>query len=238
MASRFVFGFLGEVKMNNKIQDQIPKVIMIQIVMWIIMLVWVSVSKADTPLQNMIKYDQASFTLSRGCSGTLICPRTGLTAAHCRTTGQRVTANLSNGSKVTGRVIAHLHRGGVDAAIIRFNTTVSNIEPVPFASTFPPDGAEVLVYGQAGAAGSKRITRFRANVDLRGDGGFLDLKGDTAAIGGESGGGTFYNGKTIGVVSRTESGRSYRSGRGSWTGVSVTDKTYDLVVKHLCKVDT
>lgn len=188
----------------------------------------------DSALQNLLKYDAASVTVSGGCSGTLICPRTVLTAAHCLTTGDRVTVRLSNGSSVKGKVIAHQEYSGVDAAIIRLDSSVENLPHVPFASEYPPDKSEVLVYGRAAATGNRQITRYRSTVDLRGDGGFLDLIGDTAAIGGESGGGVFYEGKCIGVVARTESSRSYRTGKGSWTGVSVTDKTYRLVTANLC----
>lgn len=221
--------------MNAAFHKQIPRIALVQIVIWFILYVWVSASRADTPLQNIIKYDQASFVLSK-CSGTLICPRTGLTAAHCYLKGQQVTAQLSNDRRVRGRIIARKHGGGVDASIIRFDSAVNDLPFIPFASTYPSDGTEVLVYGRAAAAGSKRITRFRARVDLRDDGGWLDLIGATSAIGGESGGGVFYDGKIIGIVARTDGWGGYQTGQGSWTGVSVTDKTYDLIADNPCEV--
>lgn len=194
------------------------------------------------PSLNILKYDAASVVISgSGCSGTLICPQTVLTAAHCQTTRQRVTVRFRNGSSIEGKVIAkEENKGdGVDAAIIRLESKVIGIEPVPVASDYPPHNTEVLVYGRANASGNTKITRFRSKVDLRGDGGWLDLVGDTAAIGGESGGGAFYDGKLIGVVSRSNSDWKKRRGRpviyGTWTGVSVTDRTYKLVTENLCR---
>ena len=191
-------------------------------------------------VQNMLSYDAASCTISgSGCSGTLICPQTVLTAAHCQTTRQRVTVRLSNGTRVEGRVIAHRQNYGVDAAIIRLDSKVTDISPVPVASDYPPHNTEVFVYGRARSSGSSKITRFRCKVDVRGDGGWLDLVGDTAAIGGESGGGVFFGGKLIGIVSRSDSDWSQKRGRpiayGTWTGVSVTDRTYKFVTENLCR---
>lgn len=191
----------------------------------------------DTPLQQIIKYDRASVTISpTGCSGTLICPRTVLTAGHCyKRIGQRVTVNLSSGSRVEGKVIATRDRDGVDVTIIRLDSAVNNLDSIPVASEYPPDGSEIQIYGRAAAINNSQITRFSGKVEWRGDGGFLDVVGEYAAAGGESGGGGFYKGKVIGVVARTGS-KAMKTGVGSWTGLSNTPGVYEMVSANPCSV--
>ncbi len=191
-------------------------------------------SGADSPLQEIIKYDRASVVISpRGCSGTLICPRTVLSAGHCYKIGQRVTVRLYSGSSVTGKVIAHRDRDGVDVAIIRLDSSVNNLDSIPVASEYPPDGSEVQIYGRAAAIGNTNITHFKGKVEWRGDGGFLDVVGDYAAAAGESGGGGFYKGKVIGVVARTGK-KAMHTGVGSWTGLSNTPGVYEMVAASPC----
>ena len=180
----------------------------------------------DSPLQNLLKYDAASVELERGCSGTIICQRLVITAAHCRTTGQRVTVILRDGRRIPGRVIKH--DKSIDVAIIRLDTT-EKLPSIDIASDYPPDGVEMLLYGDTYGAG--KIRRFRANVKYQGDGGWLDLYSNTSAIAGESGGGGFYNGKYYGTIARCDD----LSAGGSWTGLSPTPGTRKLVASVDCK---
>ncbi|VVB78953.1 Uncharacterised protein [uncultured archaeon] len=127
-----------------------------------------------------------------------------LTAGHVTDTqGQKVTADFVDGKKYSGTVLGGYSDSqsgsGWDLSLIRLDTKIDKISYVPIASAGrdPQEGGYALRIGCPNAGPFKQTETLITQVGT----GRIWTQNDEGVIGGESGGGLFYNGRLVGVTS-------------------------------------